>query len=113
MVFTHQRIGRIVKRCYFVLGLDANKLIVNGNHLAADGTFIEKRRRGLARFANALVRHPILGQEQLVIMFLTVPTVSLSHIFLMRGNMAKTRLISTRNWLYGASKPLFRSKKSL
>jgi hypothetical protein len=51
-------------------------LLVNGNHLAADSTFIEKRRRGLSRFANALVRHPVLSQEQLVIMFLTVPTVS-------------------------------------
>jgi sorting nexin-8 len=48
---------------------------VNGNHLSNDGAFIEKRRRGLARFLNALVRHPVLGQEQLVIMFLTVPTV--------------------------------------
>lgn len=50
-------------------------LLVNGNHLSNDGAFIEKRRRGLARFLNSLVRHPILGQEQLVIMFLTVPTV--------------------------------------
>lgn len=49
---------------------------VNGSHLAADNTFIEKRRRGLTRFSNALVRHPVLSQEQLVIMFLTVPTVS-------------------------------------
>ncbi len=49
---------------------------VNGNHLSNDGAFIEKRRRGLARFLNALVRHPVLSQEQLVIMFLTVPTVS-------------------------------------
>lgn len=48
---------------------------VNGNYLAADASFVEKRRRGLARFANALVRHPVLSQEQLVIMFLTVPTV--------------------------------------
>ncbi|TVY57906.1 Sorting nexin mvp1 [Lachnellula cervina] len=54
--------------------LPPKRVGVNGNHLAADSTFIEKRRRGLARFANALVRHPILGQEQLVIMFLTVPT---------------------------------------
>ncbi|KAH6680405.1 sorting nexin-like protein mvp1 [Halenospora varia] len=54
--------------------LPPKRVGVNGNHLAADSTFIEKRRRGLARFANALVRHPVLGQEQLVIMFLTVPT---------------------------------------
>ena len=49
--------------------------VVNGRHLSSDGAFIEKRRRGLVRFANALVRHPVLSQEQLVIMFLTVPTV--------------------------------------
>lgn len=47
---------------------------MNGNHLSNDGAFIEKRRRGLARYLNALVRHPILNQEQLVIMFMTVPT---------------------------------------
>ena len=49
---------------------------VNGTHLAADSTsFLEKRRRGLVRFGNALVQHPVLSQEQLVLMFLTVPTV--------------------------------------
>lgn len=47
---------------------------MNGTHLSNDGAFIEKRRRGLARFLNALTRHPVLSQEQLVIMFLTVPT---------------------------------------
>ncbi|KIW60620.1 hypothetical protein, variant [Exophiala xenobiotica] len=36
--------------------------------------FLEKRRRGLVRFTNALVQHPILSQETLVVMFLTVPT---------------------------------------
>lgn len=51
--------------------------LVNGNYLAADSSFIEKRRRGLSRFINALVRHPVLSQEQLVVMFLTVPTVCL------------------------------------
>lgn len=56
--------------------LPPKRVAVNGNHLSNDGAFIEKRRRGLARFLNTLVRHPVLGQEQLVIMFLTVPTVS-------------------------------------
>jgi len=55
--------------------LPPKRVAVNGNHLSNDGAFIEKRRRGLARFLNAVVRHPVLGQEQLVIMFLTVPTV--------------------------------------
>ncbi|KAI0097113.1 hypothetical protein F4814DRAFT_443202 [Daldinia grandis] len=54
--------------------LPPKRVAVNGNHLSNDGAFIEKRRRGLARFLNTMVRHPILGQEQLVIMFLTVPT---------------------------------------
>jgi sorting nexin-8 len=55
--------------------LPPKRMAINGNHIAADGLFIEKRRRGLARFANALIRHPVLREEQLVIMFLTVPTV--------------------------------------
>ncbi|KAI0502882.1 hypothetical protein F5B22DRAFT_652634 [Xylaria bambusicola] len=54
--------------------LPPKRVAVNGNHLSNDGAFIEKRRRGLARFLNATIRHPILGQEQLVVMFLTVPT---------------------------------------
>jgi len=65
--------------------------LVNGNHLAADNTFIEKRRRGLVRFSNALVRHPVLNQEQLVIMFLTVPTVRVN--LLSNKYLAKIRLI--------------------
>ncbi|KAJ5506802.1 hypothetical protein N7453_005759 [Penicillium expansum] len=49
--------------------------VFNGTHFSADSSsFLEKRRHGLVRFTNALVRHPVLGQEQLVIMFLTVPT---------------------------------------
>ncbi|KAH7144350.1 hypothetical protein B0J13DRAFT_554990 [Dactylonectria estremocensis] len=54
--------------------LPPKRMGVNGSHLSNDGAFIEKRRRGLARFLNALVRHPVLNQEQMVIMFLTVPT---------------------------------------
>ncbi|KAI0480884.1 hypothetical protein GGR56DRAFT_627997 [Xylariaceae sp. FL0804] len=54
--------------------LPPKRVAVNGNHLSNDGAFIEKRRRGLSRFLNALIRHPVLGQEQLVVMFLTVPT---------------------------------------
>ncbi|KAK5704018.1 Sorting nexin mvp1 [Elasticomyces elasticus] len=54
--------------------LPPKRVAINGNHLAADQTFVEKRRRGLARFANAVVRHPVLREEQLVVMFLSVPT---------------------------------------
>ncbi|KAL3444992.1 hypothetical protein BJX65DRAFT_297288 [Aspergillus insuetus] len=55
--------------------LPPKRIAVNGTHLAADSTsFLEKRRRGLVRFTNSLVQHPVLSQEQLVVMFLTVPT---------------------------------------
>ncbi|KJF61374.1 sorting nexin Mvp1 [Coccidioides immitis RS] len=55
--------------------LPPKRIAVNGTHLTADSNaFLEKRRRGLVRFTNALVRHPVLNQEQLVVMFLTVPT---------------------------------------
>lgn len=54
--------------------LPPKRVAINGNHIAADNTFVEKRRRGLARFVNGLVRHPVLNQEQLVVMFLSVPT---------------------------------------
>ncbi|KAJ5785340.1 uncharacterized protein N7503_010552 [Penicillium pulvis] len=55
--------------------LPPKRVSVNGTHLSADSnSFLEKRRRGLIRFTNSLVRHPVLGQEQLVVMFLTVPT---------------------------------------
>lgn len=61
------------------ISIEADKFYkVNGTHLAADSSsFLEKRRRGLVRFTNALIQHPVLSQEQLVVMFLTVPTVRL------------------------------------
>nr|XP_036578727.1 sorting nexin mvp1 [Colletotrichum truncatum]KAF6786060.1 sorting nexin mvp1 [Colletotrichum truncatum] len=79
--------------------LPPKRVAVNGNHLSNDGAFIEKRRRGLARFLNALVRHPILSQEQLTIMFLTVPTVSCYF------DPTAPYTDSVRNFPYGASKP--------
>ncbi|RDW79146.1 sorting nexin Mvp1 [Aspergillus mulundensis] len=55
--------------------LPPKRIAVNGTHLSADSnSFLEKRRRGLVRFTNSLVSHPVLSQEQLVVMFLTVPT---------------------------------------
>lgn len=54
--------------------LPPKRVGLNGNHLATDKTFIEKRRRGLSRFTNALIRHPVLSQDKLVIDFLTLIT---------------------------------------
>ncbi|KAF7728007.1 Sorting nexin mvp1 [Apophysomyces ossiformis] len=39
-----------------------------------DAAFLEKRRKGLSRFINAIVRHPILHQDEVVIKFLTEPS---------------------------------------
>ncbi|KAM9928518.1 hypothetical protein OXX59_001790 [Metschnikowia pulcherrima] len=39
-----------------------------------DSQFLQRRRRGLHRFLNQLVKHPVLKQEPIVITFLTVPT---------------------------------------
>ncbi|KAF9924536.1 Sorting nexin mvp1 [Linnemannia zychae] len=39
----------------------------------ADEVFLERRLRGLTRFTNALMRHPVLKNDPLVISFLTEP----------------------------------------
>ncbi|ORZ17446.1 hypothetical protein BCR41DRAFT_304804 [Lobosporangium transversale] len=39
----------------------------------ADEAFLERRLRGLTRFMNALVRHPVLRNDPLVVSFLTEP----------------------------------------
>ncbi|KAG0217548.1 Sorting nexin mvp1 [Mortierella sp. GBA43] len=41
--------------------------------LGADEAFLERRLRGLTRFMNALVRHPVLRDDPLVVSFLTEP----------------------------------------
>ncbi|ORY76044.1 hypothetical protein BCR37DRAFT_383602 [Protomyces lactucae-debilis] len=54
--------------------LPPKRLAVNGIYIRIDAGFLEKRRRGLSRFANALERHPVFKIDQLVTTFLTVPT---------------------------------------
>ncbi|SCU81744.1 LAMI_0B07492g1_1 [Lachancea mirantina] len=44
----------------------------------ADAIFLEKRRKGLTRFINILMKHPVLSKDDLVLTFLTVPTDLLS-----------------------------------
>ena len=63
-------------------------LVVNGTHLAAEAQFLEKRRRGLTRFVTALIQHPVLREEQLVTMFLTVPTVEVCPLQSLIGDFA-------------------------
>lgn len=40
----------------------------------ADAVFLERRRRGLTRFINLVMKHPILSKDDLLLTFLTVPT---------------------------------------
>ena len=47
---------------------------MNGHYLSADSVFIEKRRRGLIRFLNELLRHPVLRNDDIVVAFISVPT---------------------------------------
>ncbi|KAK9478740.1 hypothetical protein V1514DRAFT_352046 [Lipomyces japonicus] len=54
--------------------LPPKRFAVNGHYLSSDDFFLERRRRGLSRFINEIAKHPVLNKEQLVIMFLTVPT---------------------------------------
>jgi hypothetical protein len=39
-----------------------------------DANFLEKRRKGLSRFINAIIRHPVLRQDDIVSRFLTEPS---------------------------------------
>lgn len=84
---------------------------VNGVHIhvgkQADMKFLEKRRRGLHRFVNALERHPVLKSDQLVTTFLTVPTV--------RGILSafELMLMISRNLVFGANRPRSLSRKNL
>jgi hypothetical protein len=43
--------------------------------MIGDDMFEERRRKGLVRFINAIVRHPILGRDQVVVAFLSHPSV--------------------------------------
>lgn len=49
-------------------------LLTNLVGASPDSQFLQRRRRGLHRFLNQLVKHPVLKQEPIVITFLTVPT---------------------------------------
>lgn len=52
--------------------LPPKKLTVDGHYFTKDESFLEFRRSGLARFINLLLRHPVVGQDDLVKAFLVV-----------------------------------------
>lgn len=52
--------------------LPPKKLTVDGHYFTKDDSFLEYRRSGLARFINLLLRHPVVGKDELVKAFLVV-----------------------------------------
>jgi hypothetical protein len=54
----------------------------------ASEDFLQKRARGLCRFLNFVVNHPILGNDEIVKLFLTEPKVTLKP-----SNLALTKII--------------------
>lgn len=52
--------------------LPPKKLAVDGHYFTSDDSFLEYRRTGLARFINLLLRHPVVGKDDLVKAFLVV-----------------------------------------
>lgn len=47
---------------------------MDGKYLSSDDYFLERRRRGLLRFLDQVIKHPLLRKEKFVVMFLTVDT---------------------------------------
>lgn len=68
----------LVKRYPFRIlpALPPKKIGVNGFYFTVDESFLEKRRKGLARFLNFITRHPILKDDYLVEMFLTEQSIA-------------------------------------
>lgn len=56
--------------CFLLLNYHS----VDGRYLSSDDNFLEHRRRGLQRFLNLLLKHPLLKNEKLVGIFLSVDT---------------------------------------
>jgi PX domain len=75
--------------------------LVNGHYLSAESDFVERRRRGLSRFMNSIVRHPVLRDDDIVVTFITIPTVH-----------PLTIEIDFRNFLYGVNPRQFHSWKN-
>ena len=77
-------------------------IIVNGHYLSAEADFLERRRRGLNRFMNSIVRHPVLRDDDIVVAFITVPTVLQLDIELTSGtfSLAQISINSSRRRIH-------------
>ncbi|TIC37799.1 hypothetical protein E3Q02_01562 [Wallemia mellicola] len=55
--------------------LPPKRLTVSGHSLSTDANFLETRRRGLQRYMNFILNHPILKTDGLVLTFLETPSL--------------------------------------
>jgi len=46
--------------------LPPKRISLNGKHVAVDNHFLERRRRGLQRYSEAIINHPVFKVESLV-----------------------------------------------
>jgi len=100
----HRLYDALIKRYPFrqIPLMPPKRLALNGHYLSTEADFIERRRRGLSRFMNSIVRHPVLRDDDIVVAFITVPTVPCSWY----------SWVDFRNSLYGGSQRQFRWSKN-
>lgn len=55
--------------------LPPKRLSLNGKHALVDAHFLERRRRGLQRFSEAIINHPIFRVDGLVQAFFAEPSI--------------------------------------
>ena len=106
VLILHRLYDALLKRYPFrqIPLMPPKRLALNGHYLSTEADFIERRRRGLSRFMNSIVRHPVLRDDDIVVAFITVPTVPLSC----------NSWVDFRNLLSGGNQRQFRwSKNSL
>lgn len=58
-----------------VPNLPPKRITLSGHSLSTDANFLETRRRGLQRFMNFAINHPILKTDGLVLTFLETPNL--------------------------------------
>src|SRR5271156_3775262 len=77
VLILHRLYDALLKRYPFrqIPLMPPKRLALNGHYLSTEADFIERRRRGLSRFMNSIVRHPVLRDDDIVVAFITVPTV--------------------------------------
>lgn len=54
--------------------LPPKRLALNGRHALVDSHFLERRRRGLTRYSEAIANHPLFKSDPVVMSFFSEPS---------------------------------------